>query len=115
MEQCKVAQGCDRHLLGMKILAVEKGQTLPALYEDKSYTLSGGDGNYLISTSLCGFTKITGGCSPMVKDGYGIFYGIPNDSIALWINTYESSKFSNGALMLENLFDAFEKTERLFQ
>ena len=73
----------------------------------------------------------------MVKDGYGIFYGIPNDryvvkiylvdwrhtlknvlytcSIALWINTYESSKFSNGALMLENLFDAFEKTERLFQ
>ena len=36
-------------------------------------------------------------------------------SIALWINTYESSKFSNGALMRQNLFDAFEKTERLFQ
>ena len=94
-------QGCDRHLLGMKIIAMEKGHKLPLLFQDKSYKLrwgtnqqlqksfnviillrcffSGGDGNFLISTSLCGYSMITGAVSPMVYDGYGIFYAVPNN------------------------------------
>ena len=40
---------------------------------------SGGGGNFLLSTSLCGYSDITGGCVPMVYDGYGVFYGVPNN------------------------------------
>jgi len=57
---------------------------------------------------------ITGAVSPMVHDGYGIFYAVPNNSILVWITTYQSSSFSNGPLMQQNLFDAFKKTEKLF-
>ena len=40
---------------------------------------SGGGGNFILSTSLCGYTSITGCCAPMVHDGYGVFYAfLPN-------------------------------------
>ena len=79
MEQCKNNQGCDRHLLGLKIQALEQGQVLPELFRDPVYQLSGGDGNFVMSTSLCGYSEVTGACPPMTYDGYGVFYGIPND------------------------------------
>ena len=79
MEQCKNNHGCDRHLLGLKILALESGLPLPDLFTDPAFKLSGGDGNFSMSTSLCGYSEVTGGCPPMVYDGYGVFYGIPND------------------------------------
>ena len=42
-------------------------------------TFSGGGGNFKLSTSLCGYTSITGCCPPMLVDGYGVFYAIlPN-------------------------------------
>jgi len=40
---------------------------------------SGGDGNFVISSSLTGFTVLHGGMAPMVEDGYGIFYSINKD------------------------------------
>ena len=39
---------------------------------------SGGNGKFMVSTSLMGYTPITGTTAPMVRDGYGIFYGILN-------------------------------------
>ena len=40
-------QGCDRHLLGMKIIAMEKGHKLPLLFQDKSYKLRWGTNQQL--------------------------------------------------------------------
>ena len=79
MEQCKNNRGCDRHLLGLKILALEQGLVLPELYTDPAFKISGGDGNFAVSSSLCGYSEVTGACPPMIYDGYGVFYGIPND------------------------------------
>lgn len=99
MERCKTAQGCDRLLFGLKIEALKNSKHLPELFNDPSYKIrlvmtkkkvcvhkkklflfaSGGDGNFGVSTSLCGYGPITGACVPMTKDGYGVFYGIPNN------------------------------------
>lgn len=37
---------------------------------------SGGNGNYVLSTSLTGYERGFGGVVPMRKDGYGIFYNL---------------------------------------
>lgn len=113
MEQCKRGQGCDRHLLGLKLMALESELELPKLFLDPSYKASGGDGNYLVSTSLAGYGPITGGCPPMVRDGYGVFYGIPNNNILVWITTYNSSQFSKPSILKANLFELLSKTEKL--
>ena len=133
MEQCKNNQGCDRHLLGLKIQALEQGQVLPELFRDPVYQLSGGDGNFVMSTSLCGYSEVTGACPPMTYDGYGVFYGIPNDKyvkyakgplhisynfffrICVWISSFKGSKFTQPTKLHENLFDILEKTSSLFE
>ena len=40
---------------------------------------SGGDANFVLSTSLSGYRTVHGGMGPMTLDGYGIFYTIEND------------------------------------
>ena len=40
---------------------------------------SGGDGNFILSTSLLGYRPVLGVTWPMVEDGYGAFYSIEND------------------------------------
>lgn len=40
---------------------------------------SGGSGNFVLSTSLVGYTAKAGFVGPMCLDGYGSFYSITND------------------------------------
>lgn len=120
MEICKSAKGCDRHLFGLKIAALENGEKLPQLFLDPSFKLSGGDGNFAVSTSLCGYSNITGACGPMIQDGYGVFYAIPNkrylfeipkiaDSI---ISLFPLLAFYSGSLLGKAVKSQKEKNSR---
>lgn len=40
---------------------------------------SGGGGNFVLSTSLVGYTNVHGAVVPMIHDGYGFFYRIRDD------------------------------------
>lgn len=40
---------------------------------------SGGGGNFVLSTSLVGYTTVLGAVAPMVHPGYGFFYRIRDD------------------------------------
>lgn len=64
--------GVDRHLLGLKLIALENGIELPALYKDKSYILSS---HMRLSTSQVA-TKCDGFMcyAPLTNDGYGCCY-----------------------------------------
>lgn len=51
-------KGCDRHLLGLRLVAIENGMPLPAIFQDKSFVA----GSYfLLSTSNMPATTFTGG------------------------------------------------------
>lgn len=79
MNEARDNAGCDRHLFGLYCTALEEGLEIPDLYSDPSYTKSGGNGNFILSTSCVGYSPIGGGVAPMCKDGYGVFYNIlPN-------------------------------------
>ncbi|CAG9854536.1 unnamed protein product [Phyllotreta striolata] len=64
--------GVDRHLLGLKLIALENNVQLPELFEDKAYKLSG---RMRISTSQVA-TKCDGFMcyAPLTPDGYGCCY-----------------------------------------
>lgn len=98
MAEAMNGEGCDRHLFGLRLLAQENNLPLPEIYTDSAWTkryvfdfstlffvyrkyffLSGGDGNFLISTSFIGYSNVWGGVAAMCTDGYGTFYKIMPD------------------------------------
>ncbi|KAK3515218.1 hypothetical protein QTP70_010620 [Hemibagrus guttatus] len=67
------------HLLGLYLIAKEEGLLVPELYSDPLYIKSGGGGNFVLSSSLVGYTTVLGAVAPMVHHGYGFFYRICDD------------------------------------
>ncbi|VDD92358.1 unnamed protein product [Enterobius vermicularis] len=84
MNAAMSGQGCDRHLYGLKKALDVMNKTLkskiviPELYVDKGWTASGGNNNFLLSTSFSGYDVKgpIGYVTPMCEDGYGAFYKI---------------------------------------
>ncbi|XP_046397600.1 peroxisomal carnitine O-octanoyltransferase [Ischnura elegans] len=101
MKQGKANAGCDRHLFGLQCIAMEKGLEVPEIFKDPAWAKSGGGGNFVLSTSLVGYTPMGGCVAPMCLDGYGTFYNICPESIhfsiSAWRGSSESSspKFAN--------------------
>lgn len=91
MREAKEGHGCDRHLFGLKCIAEENGLPIPKLFTDGSFVASGGNGNFVLSTSTCGYTGMSGGTSPMCLNGYGCFYNFEKEKIWLWIVAFRQS------------------------
>lgn len=91
MREAKEGRGCDRHLFGLKCIAEDNGLPIPKLFTDHSFTASGGNGNFVLSTSTCGYTGMSGGTSPMCLNGYGCFYNFEKEKIWLWIVAFRQS------------------------
>ncbi|XP_039268283.2 peroxisomal carnitine O-octanoyltransferase-like isoform X2 [Styela clava] len=87
MEECKAGRGCDRHMLGIAAIANENGEKLPKIFSDASFEKSGGNGNFVLSTSFTGYTNAAGGVVPMRDDGYGTFYKINNNYMTFVVTT----------------------------
>lgn len=103
MSEAANGLGCDRHLLGMWIIAHEEGLPVPALYTDSSYTKSGGGGNYILSTSFIGYTTVQGGVAPMCRNGYGFFYRISPARITFFISTWNEDKETDAMKLYESM------------
>ncbi|XP_062574442.1 peroxisomal carnitine O-octanoyltransferase-like [Saccostrea cucullata] len=95
MDEAKESKGCDRHLLGLETIAEELGIPKPLLFQDKSFTKSGGGGNFELSTSLTGYTSVFGGMAAKTNDGYGCFYQIEQNYIEMVVTTWRTSKITS--------------------
>ncbi|CAG2178146.1 unnamed protein product [Oppiella nova] len=95
--------GCDRHLLGLYLTALENGVEVPELYKDPSYVKSGGNGNFVLSTSCVGYWNVCGSMPPMVGNGYSFFYGIENNQYSFTISSYNSCTETSAQLLQNNL------------
>lgn len=74
MNEARDNSGCDRHLLGLRLVAKSLNLDLPEIFTDPSWKKSGGDGNFLISSSCVGYTNTLGTCCPFCLNGYTIIY-----------------------------------------
>ncbi|XP_072042029.1 peroxisomal carnitine O-octanoyltransferase-like isoform X1 [Amphiura filiformis] len=90
LKECANGDGCDRHLLGLLILAQEEGISIPEIFTDPAFTKSGGGGNFVLSTSLTGYIGVHGMVMAMTYNGYGIFYCFADDSITLNMAAFKS-------------------------
>lgn len=105
LQRVLTGQGIDRHLLGLYICAVMRGE-LPAFFSDGAYKLSGGGGNYVISTSNVGYTPMMGGFAPMTADGYGICYAMLEGRLNVSITAWRSCEETCASKMREALSEA---------
>uniref|UniRef100_A0A3Q2C7U0 Peroxisomal carnitine O-octanoyltransferase n=1 Tax=Cyprinodon variegatus TaxID=28743 RepID=A0A3Q2C7U0_CYPVA len=95
----------DRHLLGLYLIAKEDGRPTPELFSDPLYSRSGGGGNFVLSSSLVGYTTIMGAVAPMVHHGYGFFYRIRDDRIVISVTAWKSCHETDAASLF-NLFSS---------
>ena len=106
MKDCTLNKGCDRHLLGLLLICVENNLPIPELYTDKAFTATGGNGNFVLSTSCVGYMKGQGAVAPMLENGYGFFYRINNHKIVYSISAYNSCS-STSAQQMSDCFQYY--------
>ncbi|XP_051722322.1 peroxisomal carnitine O-octanoyltransferase [Ctenopharyngodon idella] len=107
MGEAQDGRGFDRHLLGLYLIAKEEGLPVPELYTDPLYSKSGGGGNFVLSTSLVGYTTVLGAVAPMVPHGYGFFYRIRDDRIVASCTAWKSSPETDAETLFQNLCTSF--------
>ncbi len=87
MNEARENQGCDRHLLGLRLIGQQLDLETPEIFTDAAWRKSGGDGNFVISSSCLGFSNSAGTCSAMCSNGYSMIYCFPDDGlVSLFIN-----------------------------
>ncbi|CAK8697219.1 unnamed protein product [Clavelina lepadiformis] len=102
MADCMNNHGCDRHLLGLLLISVENGLEVPKLFTDPAFSASGGNGNFVLSTSCVGYFHGQGGVAPMVEDGYGFFYRINDGRLIYTVSAYNSSSETSAQKMSDH-------------
>lgn len=107
MVDCCRNHGCDRHLMGLALIALEDGTPMPELFLDPSFVRSGGNGNFILSTSCNGYTPLIGCVAPMCKDGYGAFYSIEETRIIIAISAFRDSTETNASALYKEIVHSF--------
>ncbi|GCC21009.1 hypothetical protein chiPu_0000171 [Chiloscyllium punctatum] len=113
MTDCQNGRGFDRHLLGLMLIAKEEGLPVPELYLDAAFTKSGGGGNFVLSTSLVGYTTVLGAVLPMVHSGYGFFYRIRDDRIVVACSAWKSCPETDAEELYKGLVQSFYEMIKL--
>lgn len=115
MTEAQENQGCDRHLFGLQICALENGIPIPKLYADPAYTKSGGGGNYILSTSCIGYTPVIGGVAPMCTNGYGVFYSIEPDRINIFVISWIADQETSSCKLYNSISESLLDTRRMLE
>ncbi|KAM8825976.1 peroxisomal carnitine O-octanoyltransferase isoform 2-T2 [Synchiropus picturatus] len=87
---------------GLYLVAKEEGIPTPDLFMDPLYARSGGGGNFVLSSSLVGYTTVLGAVAPMVPHGYGFFYRIRVDRIVVSLSAWKSNRQTDAVILFNN-------------
>ena len=84
-------EGIDRHLLGMKLAAMEQGKPTPPLYEDSTYARAM---SFNLSTSQVACkADLCMAFGPALDNGYGICYNPKDDKILFSVSSFDNPDY----------------------
>ncbi|XP_067340021.1 carnitine O-acetyltransferase isoform X2 [Channa argus] len=97
-------QAIDRHLLGLKMQAIEDKISIPDIFKDAAYAKAL---HYRLSTSQVPSKTDCVMCfGPVVPDGYGICYNPMNEHINFAVSSFNSCEETNGAHLAQAIENA---------
>ncbi|MFT7817561.1 carnitine O-acetyltransferase-like [Arapaima gigas] len=97
-------QAIDRHLLGLRMQAIEDLVSMPKIFMDTSYAVAM---HYNLSTSQVPAKTDCVMCfGPVVPDGYGVCYNPMEDHINFAVSAFNSCTETNAARLAQGLEDA---------
>lgn len=101
--------GCDRHILGLKMIAQEIGLDHP-FFTDPAMAKST---HWILSTSQLPSKHSVTGYGPVVSDGYGLFYNLRGDSFNFVITNFRNESNTDCFKMSDALSKSLEDLQVL--
>lgn len=106
-------QAFDRHLLGLKMQALENGENIPDLFMDISYIMAS---HFKLSTSQVPSLSDSVMCyGPSVPDGYGVCYNLYEDCFNVSISSYFTSPQTSSVVFGEHLVQTLAEFKDLLE
>ncbi|XP_026125578.1 carnitine O-acetyltransferase isoform X1 [Carassius auratus] len=106
-------QGIERHMLGLKMMAIEDLTSLPEIFMDTSFAVST---HFNLYTSQVGSKTDCVMCfGPMVPDGYGICYNPMDDHINFAVTAFNSCEETNATKLSQFLEDSLLDMKTLLE
>lgn len=110
-KEAALGQGFDRHMFALKNMALQNNQALHAVYEDPVFQKNN---KFTLSTStLHGEAFIAGGFAPVIEDGFGLGYGMPEKNFGVLISSYRSH--TNGEELARCLKEGLDQIVEILQ
>ncbi|XP_015186144.1 PREDICTED: carnitine O-acetyltransferase-like isoform X2 [Polistes dominula] len=111
VSEATLGQGVDRHLYGLKMIALTESLQLPELYKDVAYTRST---YFNLTSSQVPYKSSSFMCyGPVVPDGYGCCYNPRSDDILFACSSFNSCKETNTKEFAETLRQALCRMRNL--
>ncbi|XP_066597269.1 carnitine O-acetyltransferase-like isoform X2 [Prorops nasuta] len=106
VSEAVIGQGVDRHLFGLKMIALEEGIQLPEFYKDAGYTRST---HFTLTSSQVAYKTESFMCyGPVAPDGYGCCYNPRLQDIFFACSSFNSCPTTN----TEDFANALQETLR---
>uniref|UniRef100_A0A665TZ42 Carnitine O-acetyltransferase-like n=1 Tax=Echeneis naucrates TaxID=173247 RepID=A0A665TZ42_ECHNA len=106
-------QAIDRHLLGLKMQAVDDKLSIPDLFKDAAYAKAL---HYQLSTSQVPSKTDCVMCfGPVVPNGYGVCYNPMNNHINFAVSSFNSCEETNAADLAQAVEDALLDMRKLLE
>ncbi|XP_068191401.1 carnitine O-acetyltransferase [Antennarius striatus] len=106
-------QAIDRHLLGLKMVAVEEKMTLPEVFTDTAYAKAL---HFQLSTSQVPSKTDCVMCfGPVVSNGYGVCYNPMDDHINFAVSSFNSCEETNASRLSQAIEGALLDMKTLLE
>ncbi|XP_071948484.1 carnitine O-acetyltransferase-like isoform X2 [Antedon mediterranea] len=103
--------GIDRHLLGLKLMAIEWGWNVPDLMMDTAYNIST---HFKLSTSqVPAKTDSTLTFGPVVPDGFGVCYNPKSKHINFAVSAFNSSPSTSSMTLSLKLTESLAEMQNI--
>uniref|UniRef100_A0A8C4QFA4 Choline/carnitine acyltransferase domain-containing protein n=1 Tax=Eptatretus burgeri TaxID=7764 RepID=A0A8C4QFA4_EPTBU len=104
-------QGVDRHLLGLKLQAMEHKLEQHPLFRDPVFTMAS---RFRLSSSQVWIILVTTTCfGAVVPDGYGVCYNSLKSSINFYVSAFQSATETDASQLSDSLGKSLIDMERL--